>query len=351
MLQSRSLWRRVDSFQGMSDKTFDHNSDSPEFGQAEGQRISRLIKSLETTQVELKELETVFQSRLQESVRQAEAKLRQQLVEEKAQEIKRTEDEVRKAVTRDLLSRFDVEFQKLSMEFEERCQNAIAATENAGQLRLKEALAETASAKEELERFKSETEQSRRETVSRFEAEIRQLRADFEERRVKELASVESACEIRFTQIFNEAKQDFERREQAIRTRFNECFQKASDDFEAERKQLHQRIMQLTEELAASNQARVKLEEDLQINARCNTEREPFDPEQRARTSTPDLPNAVGAEVLRIEARTQEILQKLEDDSLDLTTKIRLHREQSELEAYLKGLRYSMGELSFDNLS
>jgi hypothetical protein len=335
----------------MRDKTFDHNLNSPEFGQPEGQAISGLIKILESAQVELQELKAVFQSRLQESVREAEAKLRQRLVEEKAQEIKRTEDEVRKAVTRDLLSRFDVEFQKLSIEFEERRQNAIAATENAAQLRLKDALAETAKANEELERFKSETEQSRRETVSRFEAEMRQLRADFEERRVKELASVESAGEVRFTQIFTEAKQDFERREQAIRARFNESFQRATDDFEAERKQLHQRLMQLTEELAASNQARVKLEADLQINARCNTEREPFEPEQRARTSTPDLPNAVGAEVSRIEARMREISQKLDDDSLDLTTKIQLHREQSELEAYLKGLRYSMGELSFDNLS
>src|SRR5262249_42070937 len=156
--------------------------------------------------------------------------------------------------------RFDVEFQKLSLEFEERRRNAIAATENAAQLRLKEALAETARTKGELEHFKSETEQLRRETISRFEAEIRQLKAEFEQRRVKELESVEAAGEIRFTQVFTEAKQDFERREQAIRTRFNECFQRATDDFEAERKQLHQRVMQLTEELAVSNQARVKLE-------------------------------------------------------------------------------------------
>jgi len=335
----------------MKDENFDHNLNRPEFAQAEGLPIGRVSKILEEAQLGLQDLETVFQRRLQESVNQAETKLRQRLVEEKAQELKRTEDEVRKAVTRDLLSRFDVEFQKLSLEFEERRQNAIAATENAGQLRLKEALAETQSAKEELERFKFETERIRRETLSRFEAQIRKLQADFEERRLKDLASVESAGETRVAQVVTEAKQDFERREQAIRTRFNECFQRASDDFDAERKQLHQRIRQLTEELAASNNARVTLEQDLQIKARSNTEREPFDPEQRARTSASDLPKAVAAEVSRIEARTEEISQKLDDDSVDLTTKIQLHREQSELEAYLKGLRYSMGEVTFDNLS
>ena len=336
-------------FADMKDENFDHNLNRPEFAQPEGLPIGRVSKILEEAQLGLQDLETVFQRRLQESVNQAETKLRQRLVEEKAQELKRTEDEVRKAVTRDLLSRFDVEFQKLSLEFEERRQNAIAATENAGQLRLKEALAETQSAKEELERFKFETERIRRETLSRFEAQIRKLQADFEERRLKDLASVESAGETRVAQVVTEAKQDFERREQAIRTRFNECFQRASDDFEAERKQLHQRIMQLTEELAASNNARVTLEQDLQIKARSNTE--PFDPEQRARTSASDLPNAVAAEVSRIEARTEEISQKLDDDSVGLTTKIQLHREQSELEAYLKGLRYSMGEVTFDNLS
>jgi hypothetical protein len=56
----------------------------------------------------------------------------------------------------------------------------------------------------------------------------------------------------------------------------------------------------------------------------------------------------VKAEIARIESRGREISGKIEDPSMDLATQIRLNRERSELEACLKGLRYSLGEITFD---
>jgi len=220
--------------------------------------------------------------------------------------------------------------------------------------------------------LKSEMKQSREELLSRFATEREQLKVELEDRRLKAIAATEAAGEFVFAEKFGEAKQDFERREQEIQAAANQRCQKTSDEFDAERKEFHQRIATLEEEIARSKRMaqpvqtplsrkleekleevmreKGRLEEELrEANARQNAESHSLETTQAARNDPRDVFDAVKAEIARIESRWQEISQKIEDPSTDLGTQIRLDRERSELEAYLKGLRYSIGEITFEN--
>jgi chromosome segregation ATPase len=67
--------------------------------------------------------------------------------------------------------------------------------------------------------------------------------------------------------------------------------------------------------------------------------------EQRpARTNSDSA--AITAEISRIVATIGELAEKIESPATDLAAQIRFNRERSELEAYVKGLRFSPGEVA-----
>src|SRR5215471_15976394 len=74
--------------------------------------VNHLLKIYEAAQLELRDLEADFQVRLQESIQQTEAKLKQGFADEQEQKIKQAEEDARKATTQKLLARFEVDFQK-----------------------------------------------------------------------------------------------------------------------------------------------------------------------------------------------------------------------------------------------
>jgi hypothetical protein len=351
--------------------------------------VTRLLKIYEAAQVELRGLETDFQIRLQESIRQNEAKLKERFADEQEQKIKQTETDVRKTTTRELLTRFEVDFQKFesaagNWEIErQQLQNEIAELREV-EMKLSEVGQDKARLEEELKaaesqwdternNLRSEMKQSREELLSRFETEMEQLKADFEDRRLKITADTETAAEFRFAEKFAAANQDFERREQEIQVTADQTLQKTIDEFASERRDFRQRIAALEEEIACakkmaqpvirtplSRELEAKLEEVMgekarlaeelrEANARWNAEGQRLETTQAARGDARDVSDAVKAEIARIESREREISGKIEDPSTDLGTQIRFNRERTELEAYLKGLRYSLGEIQFDN--
>ena len=82
--------------------------------------------------------------------------------------------------------------------------------------------------------------------------------------------------------------------------------------------------------------------------AKWNAEREHVKPARGAAEPSghPEIANAVRAEISRIESAIQEINRRLDDPKSELAAAIRLNRELAELAAYLKGLRYSLGEIA-----
>jgi hypothetical protein len=349
--------------------------------------VDRLLKIYEAAQSELRGLEADFQIRLQESILQTEAKLKQRFADEQDQKIKQTEADVRKATTRELLTRFEVDFQKFEYAAgkweidRQQLHNEITRLREL-EMKLSGVSHEKAQLEEELrvaesnwntERnsLRSEMKQSREELLSRFETKMEQLMADFEDRRLKITADAEAAAEFRFADKFAAANQDFQRREREIQATTDQRLEKTTNEFAAERREFQQRIATLEEEIACSKNMvqqviptplsreleakleevmgeKARLAEELQeANARRNAEGQRLETMQAARGDTRDVSDAVKAEIACIESREREISGKIEDPSTDLATQIRFNRERSELEAYLKGLRYSLGEVEF----
>jgi hypothetical protein len=355
---------------------------------AESAAQLRLKEVLGEAERAKEELEADFQLRLQESILQTEVSLKQRFADEQQETIKQTEADVRKATTQELLTRFEGASQKFESaaekwEIERQQLHDEIAKFGELEMKLSEVSQEKARLQEELrvaecdsstERnsLRSEMKQSREELLSRFETEMEQLKADFEDQRRKSVAASEGAAEIRFAEKLAAANQDSQRREEEIQAIAGQRLQKMTDEFAAERKENRQRIAALWEEIASSKtpvsqvirtplsreleakleevmREKAGLEEELrEANARRNAEGQSLETTQAARSDTQDVSGAVKAEIERIESRGREISGKIEDPSTDLATQIRFNRERSELEAYLKGLRYSLGEITFD---
>jgi len=116
------------------------------------------VEALEWTRQTMKELGLEPELKPQESIRRrSEAKLKlKKFAEEQEESIRRAEEEARKKVTRELLARFDIEFAKLSLEFEQKQKDAVAASEQLAQKRLQDALAEWESERRQLLEAKNE---------------------------------------------------------------------------------------------------------------------------------------------------------------------------------------------------
>ena len=293
-----------------------------EAGKDEARPVNRLLKIHEAAQLELQDLEADFQFRLQESILQTEVKLKQRFADEQEQKIKQTEENVRKATTSELLARFEVDFQKF----------------------------ESAAGKWEIER-----QQLHHEITKLGELEMKLSEVSHEKARLQEELRVAGS---HWNTERNSLKQ---------------TIQRTSDEFDAERKEFHQQIAKLEEQLASSKEIaqqvirtplsreleakleevrgeKTRLEEELrEANAHRNAEGQGLETTQAARADTRDVSDVVKAEIARIESCGQEITQKIEDPSTDLATQIRLDRKRRELEAYIKGLRYSIGEIEFEN--
>ena len=353
---------------------------------AERQSISRLITALQEIQTELQRLDADFERRLQHSLEDADVRLQQQFVETRRSELKQAEEDVRKTVTRELLERFEIEFHKLGSDFENQRRQAVAAAESAAELRFKqsvdewenerehwrqkverleqelaanraaqiqetavsaletkvtEAYNQCARLEEELREAKSRwssernelktaEEKSRQELLERFETQISQMKTEFEERRLKAIDTAEAAAEIGFEQKLAEAKQDFERREKEMQAVAAQTRAELNEQIE----QAQSKIQDLTRENA-------ELQEHFQAaTARWNDERTVLEARPAVANDGHAVSKAAKDEIAKIEASIRDISRKIELVG-DLGTEIRLNRERSELEAYLKGLRYT----------
>jgi len=150
--------------------------------------------------------------------------------------------------------------------------------------------------------------------------------------------------------------------------RQEERAKKVTTEWQTERQRLQQRITTLeqapgtartsaTEESANSRELERKLEETLCLKAalaadfqRVLSELNALEQSNPTEEPNPapygEIAKVVRSEVSRIQLLVDEIERKLADPAIELSTEIRLGRQRAELEAYLKGLRYSLGEVA-----
>jgi hypothetical protein len=221
--------------------------------------VRRLEELLETVHRELLDLETDFQVRLRESIQDTENRLREQFNADLASRTKQAEEESRKANTRELLQRFEVEIQKLSIEFEERGRHAIAAAESAANLRVEQAQAETERVRQDLQREvelvtkKTETErQNLTAEIARLGEELNAARAAASskaglqekemEARLSDLAQQKTRLEEELREATNRwneertnLKAEFDKSRQQLILRFDIQVQELEQGFKASR--------------------------------------------------------------------------------------------------------------------
>lgn len=210
-----------------------------------------------------------------------------QLAQEKA--ILEAQEVTRKEVRNSLLSRFNLELTELQLRFDRRLAAVSAQNEALERLKIESAVA-------------AATEALREQT--REEAKVAQER----------ITRLEHALEAA----------------NAVRT------EKADTGRELARK------------LEEASQAKEQLERDLQRAVSELNSLAHAGAKQEADHAHTEVAAIVESEIMRVRLRIEEIEKAIADPSTSLGFEIRLNRERAELEAYLKGLRYSLGDVSLE---
>jgi hypothetical protein len=160
---------------------------------------------------------------------------------------------------------------------------------------------------------KLSTDSERRLSEALAKAEV-----EAEERLQQAIADAREAVQV---ELRNELKTEYEAKLSELRMARDELdrkFQKAASDWAAERE---------------------KLQRSAKAQARSSAPTE-------AQELNGQVAAAVRDEIKRIEAAVLEINAKLDDPNIELAAEIRLNRERAELASYLKGLKYSVGEVT-----
>jgi chromosome segregation ATPase len=114
--------------------------------------------------------------------------------------------------------------------------------------------------------------------------------------------------------------------------------EKADDYKEMERK------------LEEAMQSKEQLQLDLQRTvSELNSRMQPAGKEEPVHAVNEAVTAMVEAEMVRVRLHLDEIEKMLADPDTDLGPEIRLNRERGEIQAYLKGLRYSLGEVTLQS--
>lgn len=233
------------------------------------------------------------------------------------------QEATRKEVTRSLLNRFHIEVSQLQASFDRRLREVINENEGLERLKIDSALAAREAIQEEV----------RRET-----------RGDYQP-------------------AFKDAEK--------LIARLQKDAQTCADEWQVERHQFQERITTLERTIDAANVVRaeklddykelsrrleeaVQSKEQLQLDlqravSELNSRAESGTKHERDHAAHGEVAAIVQSEMLRVRLRLDEIEKSLSDPTTELGTEIRLNRTKSELEAYLKGLRYSLGEVTFES--
>lgn len=283
----------------------------------------RILKIVYGLQQEITDREANFQVRLKRVIEETQRRVEEHYRVQQERAVSEAQTATRGEVTYNLLTRFDVETFTFQTNFERRLREEIAQTEAAGAAKLEHAVAD---AREILQ------EQIREEAAAEYQSKLEageKLIALLEER--ARAASGEWQAERLW---FQERIATLDR---AIETAEAVDIEKSDEDKELERRleealeakaQLGLDLQQAVSELSARTQFHSKDESDRGVHG--------------------EVARIVQCEVARIQLLVNEIEKRL-SDSTDLAASIRLNRERAELHAYLKGLRYSLGDLTLQS--
>jgi hypothetical protein len=284
----------------------------------------RILTIVHRLQQEIKDREVNLQVRISQAIEETQHRVEEQCRTRQEGAVSDAKEVTRKEVTQALLNRFDLEISKLHLTFDHRLNEVVTETEALGQLKIESAVA---AAKETLrQEVLEEAKNEYQSKLSEMENVIAQLkengtaaatewraeRQQFQER----IAKLERALDIA----------------NAVRT------EKLDDHKELERK------------LEEAIQSKAQLQLDLQrAVSELNSQTQPSGNDGSDHATHGEVAAIVQLEMVRVRVRLDEIERILADPAVELGSEIRLNRERVELQEYLKGLRYSLGEVTLQS--
>jgi hypothetical protein len=283
--------------------------------------VDRILAIVHRLQQEIKDSEVNVQGRIKQTIEETQYRVEEQCRARQERAVSEAKELTHKEATQALLNRFSLEISELNVNFDHRLREVAAESEALEQLRIESAVA---VAKETLrQQLREEAKNECRPKLNEMESLIVQLkesgtaaatewrgeRHQFQER----IATLERALDIA----------------NAVRT------EKLDDHKEFERK------------LEEALQSKAQLQLDLQravSELNCKTQSSKKDESDHATHG--EVGAIVQSEMVHVRVRLDEIEGTLADHAIELGSEIRLNRERAELQAYLKGLRYSLGEVT-----
>jgi hypothetical protein len=242
-------------------------------------------------------------------------------VQEKA--IVPAEEKTRIEVTRALRNRFDLEVSKLQAAFDQRLTEVVAETEALAQLKLESTLAST---RETLRA------QILEEIKTAHQAKLDE--ADTLINKLKEDANTAASESVKERQLLYDR---IAANERALDIARAACIERADEYAELQR--------QIDETRQSNAQLQLELQ---QAVAELNSHSAADGKDEGESAAHREIAAIVHSEVIRVLSQLEQIDKALSDPATEMGTEIRLKREQAELQAYLKGLRYSLGQVAVE---
>lgn len=283
--------------------------------------VDRILKIVQRLEQEANGREADFQFRIKQAVEEARQRAEDQYRVQQERAVSEAIEETRKDVTQTLLNRFDLEISKLHTNFDRRLHQVVTETEALEKLKIDSAVttAKETIRQQLLEEAKSEY-QSRLDEMEKLTAQLKEAGA---------LAATERQTE----------RQQFEERIAGL--------ERTLDTASAQRTEKLDGYKELERRLEETLQSKAQLQLDLQrAVSELNSQTQSAATADSHHAARGEVNAIVQAEMVRVRLRLDEIERILADSNTELGSEIRLKRERAELQAYLKGLRYSLGEIT-----
>jgi chromosome segregation ATPase len=174
--------------------------------------------------------------------------------------------------------------------------------------------------------------------------EVKALDGEFQERLLQAVHDTEVSIESQTTEHMERAVSEArDKLRQELSEGFKSQLAEMRSEFEIETDRLNRelsRVSMAAAQLEADRQRLTAEIESMQVQVRSAQEKSR---EAKANTTTSSQPPGLSEEITRSERKLQALIDIIDDPATELSAVIRKNVERSEIEAYLKGIRFAMG--------
>jgi chromosome segregation ATPase len=286
--------------------------------------LEKIFKIAHEVEREIKDREANFQAQMQRAIEETRHRVEEDCRAERERAVSEMKETTRRHVTDQLLTRFHVEITQLQTNFDRRLHDVTAQAEAREQLKVESAV---------MEMKQSVRQQTLAEAKNEYQSRLDEME--------------------KLVGLLNESATAGATEWQAERQKFQDriaMLERLLDTANAAGAENLDHYKDLERKLEDAMQSKAQLQRDLEravseLNSKLRTAADAASD----RAAHGEVAAVVQSEMIRARVRLDEIERMMSDPGTELGFEIRLNREYAELQAYLKGLRYSLGEVTLQS--